>query len=421
MSAPPSNPRRIFITAAEVSGDKHAAQLVRSLRELDPDIQVEGHGGPEMAAAGATIHFETVGKAAMGWRGALRAAEIYKVLRWTKRHYEQSRPDLQIGVDSPSMNFHFAKAAHARGIPVMQYVAPQLWAWREGRMKKLRKWVDHLACILPFEEAYFRRHGVRATFVGHPLFDELPPQREVPGPKFPDRPPVIGVLPGSRKSEAEANFPPLLVAAARVREAFPGATFLVPTTPATHPVVEAALRPGNGAPPAESSSVAAATTFRVDAFDELVPRCDLCLTVSGTATLHVAGFGVPMIVVYRGNPVLWHGIGRWLVRINTFALVNLLADPNPTDPDSRRHIVPEFMPWFGDPEPVAAKALELLRDPDRLRQQRRMLNRLVGTLDRPGASMHTAHLALEMIGAAAPAGSAPGAGEGQNSAVPELG
>src|SRR5688572_24801368 len=177
--APPDliSPRRVFITAAEVSGDRHAAQFIRSLRELHPDVVVEGLGGPEMAAAGATVHRDTVTNAAMGWRGALRAAEIYKVLRWTKEQFDARRPDLWVGVDSPSMNFHFARAAKERGIPTLQFVAPQLWAWAPWRMKKLRRWVDRVACVLPFEEAYFREHGVEARFVGHPLFDELPPRR----------------------------------------------------------------------------------------------------------------------------------------------------------------------------------------------------------------------------------------------------
>src|SRR5687768_8104190 len=214
---PRTRPRRVFITVAEVSGDNHAAALVRSLKEIDPQMIVEAHAGPQVAAAGAVLHRDTVTRAAMGWRGALRAAEIYQVLRWTRRRFDdpETRPDLWIGVDSPSMNFHFARAARRRGIPTLQYVAPQLWAWAEWRMKKLRRWVDRVACILPFEEEYFRRHGVNATFVGHPLFDELPPHRDPPplAERFPTRAPVIGLLPGSRKSVAAANFPGLFEAA----------------------------------------------------------------------------------------------------------------------------------------------------------------------------------------------------------------
>lgn len=389
-----TRPRRVFITVAEVSGDRHAAQLVRALMQLDPTLEIEGHGGPEMREAGATIHRETVSNAAMGWRGALRAAEVWNLLRWTKRHFRHHPPDLQIGVDSPSMNFHFAKLAKGRGVPVLQYVAPQLWAWREGRINKLRRWVDQVACILPFEEPYFRSHGVNATFVGHPLFDELPPHRDPPPPdrRFPRRAPVVGLLPGSRKSVAAANLPGLLEAAAHIRNVFPEVSFLIPTTAATDVIVPPLLKAH--AP----RDMLASFTVGLDAFDEMVPRCDLCLTVSGTATLHVAGYNVPMIVVYRGNPVLWHALGRWLVRIPTRTLVNLLAaGPGAT---AEQHLTPEFTPWYGSAQPVAELALDYLQHPEKLESQRQKLAELVSKLDHPGASTNVAKLALGMISTA---------------------
>ena len=398
-----AGPRRVFITVAEVSGDRHAAQLIRSLKAMEPDIIIEGHGGPDMAAAGATVHRDTVTRAAMGWRGALRAVELSKVLRWTKRHFDANKPDIWIGVDSPSMNFHFAREAKARGIATLQYVAPQLWAWAPWRMWKLRAWVDQVACILPFEEAYFREHGVNATFVGHPLFDEMPPDRgradddTEPASRFPTGPPVIGLLPGSRRSIAAANFPGLLSAAVRIEGAFPGASFLVPTTPATHPVVEALLRdPGSPRPPG-SPACPTRIEAKLDAFDEMVPRCDLCLTVSGTAVLHVAALGVPMIAVYRGNVVLWHGLGRWLVNARTYTLVNLLAASSPQDADPAHHIVPEFIPWFGDHKPVAALAIDLLTHPAKLKRQRRQIGDLITSLDKPGASDNVARLVMGMV------------------------
>jgi lipid-A-disaccharide synthase len=379
-------PRRIFITVAEVSGDRHAAQLIHALRSLDSTLIIEGLGGPEMAAAGATIHRETVGNAAMGWRGALRAFEVMGLLKWTRKYFQQHKPDLQIGVDSPSMNFHFAKLAKGMDIPVMQYVAPQLWAWREGRMEKVRKWIDRLACILPFEEEYFRSHRVNATFVGHPLFDAMPPRCETSGPKFPERPPVVGLLPGSRRSEAQRNFPGLLRAAELIKHEFPNATFLVPTTAATHPVVEQLVKKED--PHVE-------VDYRRDAFDEMVPRCDLCLTVSGTATLHVAGFGVPMIVVYRASRASWNLLGRWLIRARTYSLVNVLAaGPNAT---REQHVVSEFIPWFGDAKPVAELAVNYLKNPEKLRNQRESLNRLVRELDSPGASLNVARMALALL------------------------
>jgi lipid-A-disaccharide synthase len=386
-------PRRIFITVAEVSGDKHAAQLIRSLKQLQPDLIIEGLGGPEMVAAGAIIHRNTVTKAAMGWRGLLRAFEVMTLLKWTRRHFEANRPDLHIGVDSPSMNFHFARIAHDMKIPVMQYVAPQLWAWAKWRMKKLRRWVDQVACILPFEEQWFRGHGVNATFVGHPLFDELPPGRGATlRDPAPTTTPVVGLLPGSRRSEAEGNFPGLLSAAQRICQDFPGASFLVPTTPATHPIVQRELagRPTNN------------LTVGLNLFDEMVPRCDLCLTVSGTATLHVAGFGVPMIVVYRAGRLVWHAAGRWLVPTRTFALVNLLARQDPTlksNGTPANHVVPEFVPWFGSGHQIAAPALDMLHHPEKLAAQRDQLQQLIRQLDHPGASDKTAKLALQMMGA----------------------
>jgi lipid-A-disaccharide synthase len=374
-----SMPKKVFITAAEVSGDQHASQLIHGLRQLDPSLIIEGHGGPEMARAGATVHKETTSGAAMIHQAIARAGEMWRLFRWTRQYFEHNKPDLQICVDSPAMNFHFARIAHERGIPVLYYIAPQLWAWREGRMHKLQKWVDQVACILPFEEDYFRQHGVNATFVGHPLFDQLPPQRgPAPGPRFPDRPPIIGLLPGSRRSEALANFPHLLDVAEQVRAPFPNIHYLVPTTPATHPVVE---RMARNVPNLD---------FAVNQFDQIVPRCDLCLTVSGTATLHVAGYGIPMIVVYRSSRMLWNLIGRWLVKTRTYTLVNLLAP-------GRQHIVPEYIPWLGSSRPVADHVIDFLRHPEKMAQQQSSLAKMIQNLDKPGASKKVAQLALDMM------------------------
>ena len=212
--SPPNDRRkRIFITAAEASGDQHAAELVRSLKQLDPTLEIEGLGGSKMAAAGVKLLEETVGKAAMGWRGALRALEASRWMELVSRRYRESRPDLHICVDSSAINLPFARQAKEKfGVPVLYYIAPQLWASREGRMAQMREFVDHVACIFPFEEAYFRSHGVQATFVGHPLFDELPVDRASRagvGPRFPYAAPVIGIIPGSRRSEVEANLPHL--------------------------------------------------------------------------------------------------------------------------------------------------------------------------------------------------------------------
>lgn len=373
--------QRVFLSVAEVSGDQHAAQLIHSLRQLNPAIAAEGIGGPLMREAGCNVLHETVSGAAMGMGGFTRYFELRKVLKQIEAHVGRQRPSIMIGVDSPSMNFHFAALARRIGVPFLQYVAPQVWAWREGRVKKIARTIDRVACILPFEEAYFRAKGVNATFVGHPLFDELPADRGQPfATKFPSRPdPIVGLLPGSRRGEALNHYGPMLQMADRIKQVFPTARFVTPTVAATHPIV---TDRANGRPD---------VTVAQDAFDRLVPQCDLCITASGTATLHVAGFGVPMVILYRGGGrLVYHGIARWLIITKKFALVNLLADRD-------EYVAPEFIPWFDDPEPVAMAAIDFLQNPDKLRAQHERLLRLIKDLDRPGASMNVAKIAMEMM------------------------
>ncbi|HEX8341311.1 MAG TPA: hypothetical protein VF624_10415 [Tepidisphaeraceae bacterium] len=473
-------PKRVFITVGEVSGDNHAAELVAALRRLAPDVVVEGVGGPKMAAAGCKIHFETVANAAMSFHAVKRVAEIRRLEKWLRERYAwRTRPDLHVCVDSSGFNLRLARLAKAAGVPVLYYVAPQLWASRPGRIKKMRACVDRLACIFPFEERWFRERGITTQFVGHPLFDALPEGRlsRTAGVRWPARPPVIGVVAGSRRSEVRENFPGLLAAMKLIAAEHPGARFVLPTTPAGHALVEAQLtaaglaridaiaeqagkedqengtvgparrsvdgppvppppgearwgRPAagnqeNAAPPSlstatdpgfdrphltspggggtgEGASMADAgpaldVLVKPDAFDELIPQCDLVLCKSGTSTVHVAAYGVPMIVVYRVSTVLWQAAGRWLIKTPKIAMVNILA--------GGRELVPEYIPWNGDPRPIAQRALELLADPTRLALMRQDLLALVRPFDQRGASTNVARMAIEMLnaGAAAPA------------------
>jgi lipid-A-disaccharide synthase len=269
-----------------------------------------------------------------------------------------------------------------------------MWASRPWRVKKLRRWVDRVACILPFEEKFFRDHGVDATFVGHPLFDELlahPPTP--PEQRFPNRPPVIGIIPGSRSGVAKENFVNFLEVCDRILECFPKATFLVPTMPATHPIVKGFLVAKYPAPPVEREEgleTIGPYTLGLNRFNELVSKCDLCLTVSGTATLHAAGLGVPQIVVYRLSPLVWHLFGRWVVNARIFSLVNLLND-------KRKKIVPEFVPWYGSNQPVIDAVLKMLNNPELLEEQRDKVQNVIRTLNRPGASRNAAKLAIDLM------------------------
>lgn len=392
--------RRVFITVAETSGDNNAASLVTALRTLDPTIQIEGLGGPKMAAAGVKIHFETTAQAAMTLHAIGRAREVWRWLKWMKAEYARAKPDLHICVDSSGFNLHFAKVAKSFGVPVLYYVAPQLWASREGRIKKVRAYVDRLASIFPFEAKWYQDRGVNAQFVGHPLFDSLPANRlelSATPPRFPNRPPVIGIVPGSRKSEVRANWPWLHEVAGAIAKKHPGAQFLVPATRGTLPAITGHAFTDSDLTPTlyhfanrdGTSPKKASYTVHVDEFDAVIPQCDLCITKSGTSTVHVAAYAVPMIVVYRINPVLWQAAGRWLVKTKKIAMVNILA--------GQIDLVPEFVPWYGSPAAVTQCALDLLENPQKLTDQRRKLIELIDPISKPGASMNVAKIAMEMM------------------------
>jgi lipid-A-disaccharide synthase len=198
-----------------------------------------------------------------------------------------------------------------------------------------------------------------------------------PGPRFPDVPPVIGIIPGSRRAEVKQNLPHLMDVMVGILREFPEATFLIPTTSASHILVNDMLH--------GRSDVA----IQQDGFDDLIPRCDMVITKSGTSTVHVAAWRVPMIVVYRVNPILWHLAARWLIKTKKIAMVNILA--------GQTDLVPEFIPWYGSSRAVTQCAIDLFRNPQKLREQRQKLDALMTPIDKPGASMNTAKLAVSIM------------------------
>ena len=372
---------RVFLAAAEVSGDRHAAGLAAALRRIRPDVKLEGVGGAAMSGAGVELWHESVKKARMGLGAFLRAGEVLGVLRRTRRRFrEDGPPDLMVCCDSWTMNKHFLALAKEFGVKTLYYVSPQVWASRERRVERMRTLIDKMAVILPFEEAWLRERGLDATFVGHPLFDELPddPPAFDAAAHWPNRPPVVALAAGSRRKVAADNFPKMLAVAGLIRERFPDATFVSPTVESTHATVAALIadRPW--------------VTAKLDGFDELVRGCDASVCVSGTATLHTAALGVPPVVVYSASRFLWETVGRRLIKTRTFALVNWLS---PT----REHVVPEFVPWFGHPQPVAATVIDWLDNPAMLAARRNGLAAVVDPLRKKGASENAAQIVAAML------------------------
>jgi lipid-A-disaccharide synthase len=374
----------VYITVADPSADASAALLVWELRRLVPEVRLRGVGGVGMQGAGVKILADTTTNSAMGLGALLRAREMRLLVARVKEQVTADPPKLWICIDSWTLNVHFARLAKSLGIPVLYYVAPQTWASREGRVREMRKVIDRLACILPFEEKYFRERGVNATYVGHPLWDRLRTGAGVP--RVEGAGPVVAILPGSRRGVTRANWPRLQRVMDRLRGEFPAIRFRLPLT-------------RNAADVIRPDSLPSDVEARVDAVDDLVPGCDLALCVSGTAALHVAAHHVPLIVVYHGNPVLWHLIGRWVVRTRTYSLVNLMAG-GAGEISQGATVAPEFIPWYGGTDAVADLAAHWLRDPAELERRRGALARVTGPLATSGASRRAAEIAAEMLAGA---------------------
>jgi len=352
----------LFFTAFEPSGDDHASAVIRELRSRHPDMKIWAWGGPKMEAAGATIIRGAIDDAVVGVPGLKKINEHLsynrKINRWLAKH----EVDVHIPVDSPAANFPICKLTRERGIKVVHLVAPQLWAWGAWRIRKLARLTDHVLCLLPFEQDWFERRGVSATFVGHPVFDETPDLSMPPEvvDEFPTGEPRLAVLPGSRPAEIKHNWPLLLAAYRELKRRRPS---LCGVVGATTPAVADRLRQmaeRTGGWPDDLSLVVSRTA-------PVIEWCDVALAVSGTVTLQIARQLKPMIVLYRTNPLAYHAVGRWIIETKMFSLPNVIAG---------RRIIPELVPYFGGPGRLVEEADKLLSDPDAQAEQRAQLQRL---------------------------------------------
>ncbi|MEM8874380.1 MAG: hypothetical protein AAGD32_08980 [Planctomycetota bacterium] len=357
----------VTMSCAEPSADRYLADLASVLGAQG--VTASGIGGPALAAA-ADVWSDSVTNAQMGFSAFLRTREVGKYLAEQKHRWDDQKPACHVCCDSWMMNKHFAAAAKERGIPVVYYVAPQAWASREGRVKRLARVADKVACILPFEQEWFRERGVDATFVGHPLFDErhgLPAELPATGDG------AVALLPGSRPSTVRRNLPRILEVATAITSNQAGRRFVFPATDATRPMIESALDKRSNTLPGKTFRDALNTPELGTDFEATVTGCTAALTVSGTATLHTAALGVPMIAVYVGNPLLWHTIGKRLIKTRTFTLVNLLHNGD-------EHLIPEFIPWYGDTAPTTSALRSLLDDEAAREHQRAGFARIVDNL-----------------------------------------
>ena len=369
---------RILIITGEASGDLHGANLAMALKALAPDATLLGVGGARMQAAGVDVvegigHLDIIG---LIGPSALRAV-IHRLKK--VRHLLQTETlDAVVLIDNPGLNFHFARVAKKAGHRVVYYIAPQLWAWRRGRMRWMQRRVDHVVVTLPFEKALYDRAGVPCTFVGHPLLDAVAPSYDQAALRkefgLESSAPVIGLLPGSRLGEVQLLLPVLLQTVARLAHLYPGLQVLLAQAGTIQDRLVDQLLAG------------CPVKIRVVKHqpNEVMAAADLLLIASGTATLQAALVGTPMIIVYRA-PRFTFWLARQLVRVKWIGLPNLIAD---------RAIVPEVLQHDVTAERLTEEASHLLRDRAAYGQMREALQHVRSSLGESGASKRAAAVVL---------------------------
>ena len=362
-------PRHILVSAGEASGDLYAALLVEELRRIWPDAQYFGCTGPRMRRAGVETVVDASSLAVVGLVEVVsHIPRIYGEYRKLLAAASDRSPELAILTDSPDFHLRRARKLHRRGIPVIYLVAPQVWAWREGRLAGMRRTLSHLLCIFPFEEEFFRKNGLAATYIGHPLAGLVKPSLSrgefFRKHRLPAGRPLISVLPGSRRGESARHLPPLLDAVERLYRD-QAASFILPAS-ATVGVDFFRERIG-GAP-----------ILVIDGENwDAIAHADLVLAASGTVTVEAALLGTPMVTFYKVTAASWV-LGRMLVRVPFYSMVNLIAG---------RAVVPEFMQSQMTGERLAAESQRLLRDDAALCRMRADLAEVAARLSGHGHPM----------------------------------
>jgi lipid-A-disaccharide synthase len=371
---------RLMLSCAEASGDLYAGALTRELRSIEPDVRIAGLGGPRFQRAGGELVGDYRGIAVTGLTEAIaKIPASIALLRRLTAFARAERPDALIAIDSPDFNFRLASRVKRLGIPVVYYISPQVWAWRSGRLKTIRRIADRMLVIFPFEQRIYQDAGVPVEFVGHPLVElaRVTAARDVflTALGLEAGAPTIALLPGSRHNEVHRILPVLAGAIPLIRERLPAAQFVVARAPNLDDRLFAAV-----------ATVDRCVTVGENT-DTVLASADLALTASGTATVQTALHGTPMIIVYRVSPLTYQ-LGRRLVSVTAIGMVNLIAG---------EQIVPELIQDALTPEAVARETISMLTDTARAAHIRADLSRVRERLGGPGASRRAARAILDVV------------------------
>lgn len=349
---------RYYIIAGEASGDLHGGNLIRQIHRQDEQAVVRAWGGDLMQAAGATLVRHIRDLAFMGFVEVLKHLRtILNNISFCKKDILAFKPDVLVLIDYPGFNLRIAKWAKAQGIRIAYYISPQVWAWKEGRVKEIRRNVDKMLVILPFEQDFYKKWSFEVTYVGHPLVEVIAAEQAKPPPVSLSEKPIIALLPGSRRQELSAKLPVML----EMVDRFPDYQFVVAGAPS--------LEASDYEPYLKGSS---ALLVRGSTY-ELLRQAHAALVTSGTATLETALFGVPEVVCYRGNPISYW-LAKKLIKVKYISLVNLIMDAP---------VVPELIQHDLNPE-LLEKTLRTIAGatPERkeMKTRYRQLWQLLGTL-----------------------------------------
>ncbi|MBU4208704.1 MAG: lipid-A-disaccharide synthase [Proteobacteria bacterium] len=380
-------PKHVMIIAGEASGDLHGSKLVRAICNKNKEIYFCGIGGQALKEAGVKILVDASELSVVGITEVFsKIPNLFKAMSVVKRHLKSLKPDLVILIDFPDFNLKIAAAAKKLGIPILYYISPQVWAWRPGRVKTIRELVNHVAVILPFEEDFYKKHNVPVTFVGHPLLDNYTQNnlRQSDTLETVENENhemlVIGLLPGSRDREVKSLLPVMLNAANILQKRIKRVKFIISIAPSVEKkYVEQILKKHK-----EISDCKLATEDVKKVFE----MCRIAVAASGTVTLEAAIAGTPMVIIYKVSSVSYW-LGKLMVRVKNFGLVNLIAGEN---------IVPELLQDKASPENIADTVFNMLNDTKGLQKMREKLLEIRDMLGGPGASERVAEIALNMMG-----------------------
>jgi len=373
--------KHITIITGEVSGDLYGALLAEQLKDFDPSVRITGIGGERMRACGVETFLDSNELSVVGfWEAIVRLPKLRKALEATKRRLSKQRPDLLILIDYPGFNLRLAEFARKRGIKVMYYVSPQVWAWGRNRINLIKKNVDKMVVILPFEVDLYHRAGVDVTYVGHPLLDvvrtEMDRQQFFDLLSIPEGMRLVALFPGSRLNEVTRHMEPLLKTVPIVRRNLQDVEFVVATLPNFEGLIkEIITRTGE--------SVHILTDNRYEA----LKHSDVAIVCSGTVTLEAALLDTPAIVIYRLALFSW-AVGKMVVKVPYISLTNLVAGSK---------VIPEYVQDAVNPKTLASETISLLTNENRRRKMLEHLKLVRDRLGPPGASRRTAELALSLI------------------------